>query len=158
MPWDSTGRGEPQARVPWFRHSCRPRLRIRRIRRPSCYRRRESRHELRHDDGATNEQPLEQVKYFSPQQISLRPDYVISVSRKFHSTMTDWPRRVAKDLIRRQAKAARERIITVPFPITFDELAGAVEASARSAGTSNSTGRTRRIFKHLALGASANET
>ena len=41
--WDSTGRGEPQTRVPWFRHSCRPQLRIRRIRRPSCYRRRESR-------------------------------------------------------------------------------------------------------------------
>ena len=60
------------------------------------------------------------------------------------------PLRVAKDLIlrRSEGRARADHHCARPFPITFDELAGAAEGSARSAGTAarTRTGRTLRIF------------
>jgi hypothetical protein len=72
------------------------------------------------------------------------------------------PLRFAKDLIRRsEGRARADHHRALPFPITLDELAGAVEASARSAGTAARTrtaGRVGHLGDHVALGASATET
>jgi hypothetical protein len=58
-----------------------------------------------------------------------------------------------------RARADHHRVAR-PFPITLDELAGAVEASARSAGTAARTrtaGRVRYLGDHVALAACATE-
>jgi hypothetical protein len=71
--------------------------------------------------------------------------------------------RVAKDLFlrRSEGRARADHHCARPFPITFDELAGAAEASARSAVPLlelELAGRFAYLGDHAALGASATET